>query len=320
MVIESELMSLLSWPLPTLSAYANGSEGIPYIVDLQGEKPGPTVMITALIHGNEICGAFALDQFLKTTPQIAAGRLICVFANIGAYQKFNSRYPFATRYIDVDMNRLWAEDILMSEQKNKELKRARQLLPLIQASDYILDLHSMGSHQTPLILAGTDPEDIAFAEKFRLTPYIISDAGHPQGPRLRDYKYSRQAKGKAKPISVLVECGQHWQITSVDMARTAIAQMLFLTGLRVDQPEMPDALTPKVIDVTAVIQAQHQDFAIPPHLQQPTLMAVQKGDVIATEKGRVYHAPYNNCYLIMPAFRPIKGYTALRLGRERHAI
>lgn len=315
MSMENESMNLLDRPLPTLSAYAQGNQDIPYIVDLQSDMPGPTVMITALIHGNEICGAIALDQFLKTNPRIAVGRLICVFANIAAYQQFNSRYPYATRYIDVDMNRIWSDDILMSEQKNKELKRARQLLPLVHASDYILDLHSMGSHQTPLILAGTAPDDIAFAQKFRLTPYIISDAGHSQGPRLRDYKFSQK---RTKPVSLLIECGQHWQMASVEVAKAAIQQILFITGLCLEKPDMPMSMMPKVIEVTDIIQAGHHDFAIQPHLQQPHLMSVQKGSLIATEKGRIYHAPYDDCYLIMPAFRPIKGYTALRLGRERH--
>jgi len=41
----------------------------------------------------------------------------------------------------------------------------------------------------------------------------------------------------------------------------------------------------------------------------------QKGMLIGRDDGREVHTPYDNCVLIMPSRRLVKGQTAVRLGR-----
>lgn len=50
---------------PDISAYAEGNTGVPYVTTLDSGKPGPDAMINAVIHGNEICGAIAIDFLLR---------------------------------------------------------------------------------------------------------------------------------------------------------------------------------------------------------------------------------------------------------------
>ena len=48
--------------LPPLSPYRDGNAGIPYVLSFAASDPGPHVLLAAIVHGNEICGAIALDR------------------------------------------------------------------------------------------------------------------------------------------------------------------------------------------------------------------------------------------------------------------
>lgn len=50
---------------PDLSPYRAGNTGVEYVHVLESGRPGPSVMVQALTHGNEFCGAIALDFLLK---------------------------------------------------------------------------------------------------------------------------------------------------------------------------------------------------------------------------------------------------------------
>ena len=127
---------------PDLSPYRAGNTGLDYVWSFAAEKPGPHVFLTALTHGNEICGAIALDRLLRAELRPAIGKLTFAFANIAAYEGFDTKDPSAARYIDEDMNRVWDEKLLDGPRKSRELQRARALRPLIDTADFLLDIHS----------------------------------------------------------------------------------------------------------------------------------------------------------------------------------
>ena len=77
------------------------------------ERPGPHVLLQALTHGNEVCGAIALDWLLRAAAcGPMRGTLTVVFANVDAYRTFDRADPFASRCVDEDFNRLWTADVL----------------------------------------------------------------------------------------------------------------------------------------------------------------------------------------------------------------
>ena len=90
---------------PDLTPYRNQGSGPEYVISYDSGAEGPHVMLMALVHGNEICGAIALDRLLKQSIRPNRGRLSFAFANIAAFEEFDPRYPEATRYIDEDFNR-----------------------------------------------------------------------------------------------------------------------------------------------------------------------------------------------------------------------
>jgi len=116
---------------PNLAAYAFGNCGIPYAWTFAARRTGPHVLVQVLTHGNEVCGAIALDWLLREGLRPARGTLSIVFANVAAYERFDPGDPFASRCVDEDFNRLWSADVLDGSRDSAELRRARELRPII---------------------------------------------------------------------------------------------------------------------------------------------------------------------------------------------
>ena len=47
-------------PVPDISAWRAGNTGVEGVWHFDSGKPGRNVMVSALVHGNELCGAWAL--------------------------------------------------------------------------------------------------------------------------------------------------------------------------------------------------------------------------------------------------------------------
>ena len=109
--------------------------------------------MAAILHGNEVCGAIALDRLLRAGIRRNCGRLTFVFANIDAYHRKEGGALSPCRFIDEDMNRARSPSLLDGNRNSHELRRARALRPIIDSADYLLDIHSM-QQGTPLLLSG----------------------------------------------------------------------------------------------------------------------------------------------------------------------
>ena len=106
---------------PDIEPYAAGNTGIPYIWRFESGRPGPNVMVSAIVHGNEPCGAIALDKLLREEVRPVAGSLTLAFMNVAAYHAFDPADPNATRWLDEDFNRVWGLDVLEGDRNSREL-------------------------------------------------------------------------------------------------------------------------------------------------------------------------------------------------------
>jgi len=302
---------------PDVTRWSAGNTGTPYVWRFEAPRQGPHVTIQALTHGNEVCGAVALDWLLSRGVTPVRGTLTLVFANTGAYQSFDPADPFASRCIDEDFNRLWTAEVLDGPRRSAELARARELRPFYDLTDYLLDLHSMTDPCPPLALAGRQQKGLLLARAIGLPEHIVIDAGHQAGKRLRDYAFFDDP---ADPRSaVLIECGQHWERSSAAVARAAVLRFLRHFGMLAsevaDEAPAGRALPPQqAIEVTDVITIGTDafEFALPVH----GLMRVPKArTLLARDGSQDLRTPYDDCVLIMPTRRPRRGETAVRLGR-----
>ena len=315
----SDLRYTVELTPPDISAYRAGNTGVDYFTTFTAAEPGPHVAVLGLTHGNEICGAIAIDKLFRANIRPRRGKLTLGFNNVAAYLEFDARYPIASRYVDEDFNRLWSPATLDGPRKSAELHRARTVRPLVDAADFLLDIHSMQYATAPLMLAGLLDKSRALARQVGIPELIMCDAGHAAGPRMRDYGgFGDPASPKA---ALLIEAGQHWEKRAAEVATDVMLRFLIALGTvtRDDVAALcgPDFnATPRqrVIEVTEAITITGGRFEfVAPYVGLEVLE--KAGSLIGHDDGREVRTPYDNCVLIMPSRRLVRGQTAVRLGR-----
>ncbi|MGQ0675535.1 MAG: succinylglutamate desuccinylase [Rhodospirillales bacterium] len=302
---------------PDIEAYRAGNTGCSYVTSFDGGVPGPHVMVAALVHGNELCGAHALAFLFERSIRPRRGRLSLGFCNTDAFLRFDAANPSASRYVDEDFNRVWDPPVLDGSRTSAELRRARELRPFVDTVDLLLDVHSMQTATRPLMLAGPLDKGAGLARQVAAPELVVVDEGHRAGRRLRDYG------GFGDPASprnaLLVECGQHWLKPTVEVAIDTVLRFLIATGT-VEAAEVARhralGLPPpqRVIRVTDAVTVETSDFAFAANYVGLEVIPAA-GTLIARDGAREIRTPYDECVLIMPSKRLGPGLTAVRLGR-----
>ena len=302
---------------PDLGVHRDGNTGIPGVTRLDSGIPGPHVVITALVHGNELCGAWALLRLLERGIRPCRGRMSLAFVNTAACDTFDAADPRASRYLDEDLNRVWSVATLDGPRRSRELDRAREIRPLIEDADFLLDLHSMQSPAPPLLLTGITDKGRRLAAAMGFPGCIVADAGHRNGARMRDF--GAFGDPHSPRTAVLVECGQHWAKRSVCVAIAACRQ--FLAALDVVESRLLDRLgappplgRQRVVEVTQAVTVADGRFRFTQDYEGLEVIP-KAGTVIAYDGGAPIRTPYDGCVLIMPSRRLARGFTAVRLGR-----
>jgi predicted deacylase len=302
---------------PDISGYRAGNTGIPHVTTFDSGKPGPHVLLTAVVHGNELCGAITLDFLFREDVRPKRGRMTLAFCNVAAYLQFNPDNPTASRFVDEDFNRVWSLDRLDGSQRSAELARARELRPLVESADFLLDIHSMQQATAPLMMCGPLEKGRRFAGSVGIPEIIVSDEGHAAGRRMRDYgAFGDPASPKN---ALLVECGQHWEAASAVVAKeTALRFLVAVDVIGADMVEAfklsPKPTRQKVIEVTDAVTIAAEKFTFAGNFVGLEVIP-KRGMEIGRDGQTPVLAPYDNCVLIMPSRRLSRGQTAVRLGR-----
>jgi predicted deacylase len=304
---------------PDIEPYRAGNTGVDYITTFESGSAGPHVLVTALTHGNEICGAIALDRLFRAGLRPKQGKLTLAFDNVAAYRSFDQRAPTASRFVDEDFNRLWAPATLDGSRQSTELARARALRSFVDAADFLLDIHSMQYATAPLMLAGTLERSVILARRVGIPELIVCDAGHAAGPRMRDYGGFGDP-GSSK-TALLIEAGQHWERRAAEVATDVMLRFLVILGAlsrddaqAIAGSEFEAHPRQRVILVTEAVTITGENFEFVQDFRGLEVLPL-KGTLIGREDGREVRTPYDDCVLIMPSRRLVKGQTAVRLGR-----
>ncbi|MEP7156204.1 MAG: M14 family metallopeptidase [Betaproteobacteria bacterium] len=303
---------------PDIAPYKKGNTGVEYITTFDSGKPGPHVMVNAVTHGNEICGALAVDRLFKMNVRPSKGKLSLSFANVEAFHRFDKNLPHASRFVDEDFNRVWTPATLDGPRESVELTRARAMRPVIDQVDFLLDIHSMHDPHGPVMISGPLDKGIQLSKDIGVPEFIVADVGHANGTRMRDY--GGFGDPQSHKAAALVECGQHWERGSELLAWQSTWR--FLRALDVVDSELAAsqidaaAVAPqKVVRITDALIASTLDYKFSDGLKGLSIVPRQ-GDVIATDAGKPVLAPYDACVLIMPTLVHVKpGLTAVRIGR-----
>lgn len=304
---------------PDIRRFAQGNTGVAYVHSFDSGKPGPHVMITSLTHGNEVSGAIAVAGLLDHDLRPRRGKLTLGFANHEAYHRFDPARPDASRFVDQDLNRVWSDELLDDPARDScEIRRARELRPIVSSVDLLLDLHSMHEYGPPMIVCTGKDKHMRFARRLGAPANVICDTGHRDGRRMIDYG---AFDDDASPRDALaVETGHHWQASSVAVARDTAARFLLLSGIV--EPEdlpsgwlAPEAKAQQFVRVTQPVVATSMAFRFAGPLTGLEVLP-KAGTVFAYQDEQPVATPWDDCVLVMPSVRQLlPGVTVVRLGR-----
>lgn len=315
---------------PDISPWRAGNTGVEGVWSFDSGRPGRDVLITALIHGNEICGAWAIKGLLEAGVRPLTGRLTLAFCNLAAFDRFDEAHHDASRFVDEDLNRQWLMERIQAG-GTQERRRAKALLPFVERADWLLDLHSMHEPGAPLLLTGMQARNAALARELRSTEYVVVDPGHKDGVRMRDFgRFGELCEDGHDngTRSLLIECGFHGALESLTVAQDICARFLQAAGTldaQESQRRLPgwhqaDVSAQWALEVTGPVVAKNDRF----HFLEPYqgLEVIPKaGTVVGWNDGEPVATPYDDCVLVMPSTRQAKsGVTVVRFARRRDLL
>jgi predicted deacylase len=193
------------------------------------EQAGPRLLVTGAVHGNEICGARAIPDFVR---DFESGRRKLLRGSVTFIPVCNpGAHAADVRYLERNLNRF-----LVPQEKPDcyEARLGNILCSYLERCDYLLDLHSYTVGGAPFIYAGPPDEvERAYARALGAEAMVFgwqssyAASGVAQRPVSREEstgttEYSRRFGAKA----VTLECGGHREPHSVEVARRAIGLAL----------------------------------------------------------------------------------------------
>jgi predicted deacylase len=295
-----------------LSAYRAGNTGIPYVHRFASGQPGPHVLINALTHGNEFCGMAAATYLLDHGIRPRIGALTVSFANVAAYESFDIEKPFDSRQLVHNLNRVWSPQWLEGGEDSPELRRARELRPVVSEADHILDLHSTSSDVEPFWVYPAFERNAQVALAIgRPAVHLVMPSGLGSGtPVIQHGRHGDAASGAG--AALVAECGQHFKQATSKTAIDATLDFLAHFGLIEARPREQRAPQRRYeLLQTYVIRTPEFRFARP----VVGFETFAGGELVATDAGEELRAP-EDCTILMPARQPIPGREGFYLARR----
>lgn len=157
---------------------SDNSLGVPWrvpLVIIRGIKKGPTIGITAAIHGNELNGISTIFKLIeKINPEQLVGTLVLApISNVPGYL-MNKRY-FAD---DVDLNRIMPGSL---KGRSSSIYAYYLVNKVVKKFDYLLDLHTASQGRVNSLYIRADLEN----EECRTLAYL-------QNPQIIVQKYDEE--------------------------------------------------------------------------------------------------------------------------------
>jgi predicted deacylase len=193
-----------------------------------GEKPGPTTVILAGVHGHEDAGVKAMNKFIKEIKAaklhngnfIECGRVILLIGNPEAC-------TLKKRFVHKNLNRCFTEEILSREPDPNiyEEGQAHLIATCLDQADYLLDLHTCDEDTEPFVITEHNTRAMEIIANFSVEVQKVLFGINAFHPGSTD-GYMAQ-KGK---VGICLECGQNEDPKSMKIAKDTIYNFLFSVG------------------------------------------------------------------------------------------
>ena len=301
--------------------------------------PGPRILITAAVHGNETHGTFAINR-LK--DQIEAGDIKLMRGSLTMIPVTNPKaYRLRRRMGDRNLNRRLAPTALPTQYEDHI---ANWLCPILAEHDGLLDLHSFQTGDMPFALFGPEnnQKELEPFEQADLEEALVQRLGcsryvygwldtYAKGIARRQQEvaagrfdaqqvdidpsygvgtteYMRSAGGWA----ITLECGQHDDTAGREVAYQAMINTLIFTGLIKGETLTP-ASNPQVLGLYDVFDRFHRDdqFAAAWKSFDP----IPQGTLIGTRADGSTIFAKQDCYIVFPNAKSQPGQEWFYLAR-----
>ncbi|WP_395702398.1 succinylglutamate desuccinylase/aspartoacylase family protein [Aquabacterium sp.] len=276
-------------------------------------NPGPKLIVTGAVHGNETCGTRAIERVLA---EIDNGQLVLARGEVSFVPVCNPKaYELKRRQGDRNLNRKLSPT---TEIREYEDHVANWLCPLLARHEVLLDLHSFHTGGEPFAMVGPENNDGPL-EPFRhaereaalvlrlgvrrivdgwLSTYAGGVARRRQRAELTgqhgletdpDFgvgttEYMRRVGG----WGFTLECGQHEDPAAPEVAYTAILNTLAHLKI-IDAPDPAPVAAPQALSLYKVVDKIDADDHFARHWQ--SFDAVPAGTLIGTRAdGTPVHA------------------------------
>jgi uncharacterized protein len=245
-----------------------------------GLRPGPRLIVTGAVHGNETAGTKGIRRVLESIDhgEIEITRGVVTFVPVCNPLAYNNVRRMGER----NLNRRLQPT---ATPQDNEDRIANVLCPLLAEHEVLLDLHSFRSPGQPFVMRG--PADNRGAiEPFAHAAAEALLAAHVGPSRVVEGWMSAYADGVARRrerglnpgavhedpsygvgttewmrsqggYGVTLECGQHDDPAGADVAEHAIRQTLALLGLA-ELPLAPPARPFECLRLAEVIDRHHE--------------------------------------------------------------
>ncbi|MDN5200327.1 succinylglutamate desuccinylase/aspartoacylase family protein [Fulvivirgaceae bacterium BMA10] len=211
------------------------------IIDVvKGASPGPTVIFTGGIHGNEPSGIFALKEVmsgLKKEHLPVQGNIYALSGNLWALEK-------GQRFHTSDLNRLWTTERILrleegalqshDEDTMQQLDLYQCLMSIMRNESgpfYFIDLHTTSSETIPFLTVNDTLLNRYFSMQFPV-PVIMGIEEFLDGPLL---SYINELGY----VAVGFEAGQHDDMSSIENHVSFIYLVLVVAGI-IAKDDLPD--------------------------------------------------------------------------------
>jgi succinylglutamate desuccinylase len=250
-----------------------------------GAHSGPQVVVLGGVHGNEVTGVMLVERLRADLDSgalaLAGGTLTLVVGNPRAVE-------LGTRGSEphADLNRSFTARTLDTNGPDTyEARRARELAPLIAASDLVIDLHATNKPSDPFAIAIVDNAEhreicaLFPCDKLLLVPDDVI------GGTTAAYA---EAHGS---IGLCFESGWAGDLTQVDAMRVSVETILAHVGMLVARPS---AIYPQAVyALTEAILLTDRGFAFAASRGERSFEPFSKGDLIGAYGETELRAPYD---------------------------
>ncbi len=251
-------------------------------VTYAGQDPGPRLIVTGAVHGNETAGTVAIGDVMA---QLDGGTLLVLRGSVTFVPVTNPlAHALGQRAGERNLNRDLFPKVAPADFEDRV---ANWLCPLLAAHDVLLDLHSFNAPGEPFVMVGPRDNDgplepFHHEQQERALARVLGVRRFVDG-WLRTYGagVQRRLHGDGRLATVLrygvgtteymrstggyaltLECGQHADPRAPDVARNAILATLAHLGIiDAPAPQPVAAAAMEALSMQEVVDKEHDDDA-----------------------------------------------------------